>query len=523
MKLIIEDTPTGNAPPEVRVQEATEAELASVKSLLTFRDRQVEFLISRHKRNWRMKEESPERWQVQMDSLKEQLHRCILFDTNESGPCIPYTYVGLVQDIILAVPGTTVENTVRYPALNNVAWDKVPEHENRYYQDEAKAALINARHGAVQLPTGSGKSTVIRDIAHDIGLQTMVMSPSASIARQLYSDFTRHFGKRWVGLYGDGKKEVGKRFTIGIAASLTRVEPGSEAWEHFKRTLVFMADESHMCPADTLEKVCAGLMRSAPFRFFFSATQTRTDGSELLLKGITGPVVYDKSFKDLVDEGFLAKPHWKMVRVPSTHFYHSDDAMKMTQQHLYYSPSVLKKASTIINGVARQGQRVLVLVDEIEQFTRLLNMLTVEARFAHGGNLTAMSKQKLPKQYWKSDTTALVEAFDCGEFPVLIGTSCISMGTDIRSPETVVYLQGGTSAIQIPQAVGRGTRRGFAFPNSHRKSEFNFVDFAPVITNSHVNDAGDGKEAPYSLPFRHALARAKMYNNLYPGALSWIG
>ena len=38
---------------------------------------------------------------------------------------------------------------------------------------------------------------------------------------------------------------------------------------------------------------------------------------------------------------------------------------------------------------ALRGQRVLVLVDEMQQFTRLLSMLTVEARFAHGGGLFA--------------------------------------------------------------------------------------------------------------------------------------
>lgn len=519
MKLAIQDG-LGAFPYEVQILESSEAEWASLKSLLTFRDRQVEFLIARHKKNWRFKEAEPVKWQLEMDRLKDALHRCILF--HRDGTYDKYhTYAGLVEDIIQAIPGTTCENTVRYPVFNSVAWNKTPEFEPRYYQEEAKNALITARHAAVQLPTGSGKSTVIRDIAHDIGLQSLVMAPTASIARQLYTDFVRYFGKKWVGLYGDGKKELGKKFTIGIAASLTRVERGSPAWEHFSKTLVFMADESHMVPASTFEKVCAGLLASAPYRFFFSATQTRTDGAELLLKGITGPVVYNKSFKELVDEGFLAKPQWKMIRVPSTHFYHSDDALKMNQQHLYYSPFVLKKASTIINGMARQGHRVLVLVDEMEQFTKLLSLLTVEARFAHGG-VTSLNRKKLPEQYHKSDPTALVEAFDRGEFPVLVGTSCISMGTDIRSPETVVYLQGGQSPIQVAQAVGRGTRRNFLFHDGHRKAYFNFIDFAPVITNQHVDDSGNGEDKQMSIPFRHALARAKLYNQLYPGVLQWL-
>jgi superfamily II DNA or RNA helicase len=275
-----------------------------------------------------------------------------------------------------------------------------------------------------------------------------------------------------------------------------------------------------MAPAETFEKVCAGLARLAPYRFFLSATQTRTDGAELVLKGITGPVVYEKSFQELVDEGFLSRPHWKMIRVPSHGFYHSDDAMKMTQQHLYYAPEVLRAAATVINGTVRMGHRVLVLVDEMEQYTRLLSMLDVDSRFAHGG-VTKDNRKKLPEQYWKSDPSQLVRDFDRGEFPVLVGTSCISMGTDIRSPETVVYLQGGKSDIQVPQAVGRGTRRGFEFPNGRVKRDFNFIDFCPMVVNSHYSDTSADPESPRSIPFKHALARAKMYEKLYPGAMQW--
>lgn len=499
------------------VEDAGEEDLRSLRGLLTFRDRGVEFLIQRHKKNFRWKESDPEQWQAALDKLKVDLNRCILMERDGRY----WTYSGLAGDIILAIPSTTFESAVDAPEARGIAWAHVPEHEERYYQDEAKAALLTARHAAVQLPTGSGKSRIIAEVCHELGLQATIMAPTTSIARQLYNDFLYAFGKSKVGLYGDGKKEIGKLFTIGIAASLTRVEEGSEAYEFFSKSAVFFADESHMCPADTLEKVCTGLLAKAAYRFFMSATQTRTDGAELLLKGITGPVVYAKTLQELVDEGFLAKPRWKMVRVPTNHWFTSGDPMKMNQQHLLYSPFVLKKASLIINHLARQGQRILVLIDEMEQFAKLLPLLTVECRFAHGG-VTAKNRGKIPEQYWASDPSALVKAFDSGEFPVLIGTSCISMGTDVRTCETVVYLQGGISAVQVPQAVGRGTRRGYQYPDGHRKSEFNFIDFDVVITNDSFDDRGNGEDRPWSIVHRHAMARAKLYHKLYPGALQWL-
>jgi len=343
----------------------------------------------------------------------------------------------------------------------------------------------------------------------------------------LYRDFVYHFGKRKVGMFGDGKKEIGKLFTIGIAASLTRIEPNTKAADFFAKTEVFFADESHMVPATTLEKVCSELVVRTAWRFFFSATQKRTDGSEVVLKGVTGPIVYSKSFEDLVNEGYLAKPHWKMVRVESGDSYYSDDPLRMTQRHLLYSPGVLKKAGLIIDTMVKKGHRVLVLVEELGQFPKLLPYLHVgPVKFAHGAARSdAKMHSVLPEEYWSSDPTALVEAFDRGDFPVLVGTTCISLGTDIKSCETVVFLQGGVSPIAVPQAVGRGTRL-FTFDmgvNSpgRRKRNFNHVDFLPIIHNDHVNDS-DEREGRMSLPYRHALARSRIYESLYPGNLQWL-
>lgn len=497
--------------------DANEAELASLRSVLTFRDRGTEFLISRHKRNRQWHNSDPSAWQTALDKLQKDLYRCLLLEVDGK----PYTYAGLASSIVLAMPGTVVSNDVVYPEPNSIAWAKVPVHEPRYYQDEAKVALLAAKHGAIELATGSGKSRVVMELCHDLGHQAVIMAPTTSIARQLYTDFLRAFGKAKVGLYGDGKKELGKKFTIGIAASLTRVEEGTDAWNHFSKSIVCIVDESHTVAADTLERVCLGVLRTAPYRFFVSATQTRTDGGEVLLRGIIGQVVYEKTLEELVNEGFLAKPTWLMVKVPSTHHFHSSDALKMTQAHLLHSPLVLKKASLIIDFHAKAGRRVLVLIDEMLQFSKLLPLLTVEARLAHGG-VTAANKGKLPEAYWKSDPAELVAAFEAGEFPVLVGTGVIGCGTDIRSPEVVVYLQGGVSAIQIPQALGRGTRRGFVYPDGHAKTAFQFVDFCPVIQNDNVDDTGNGSDRPWSLPYRHALARAKLCNNLYPNSLKWI-
>ncbi len=321
------------------------------------------------------------------------------------------------------------------------------------------------------------------------------MAPSVSIAGQILDDFTTHFGSRYVGQFFDGKKKHDKLFTVCVAQSLTKVEKDSPAWNALSKAEVFIADESHLCPAKTLSEVCFGLVANAPYRFFFSGTQLRNDGLGILLDAITGKTVYRMSVQEGVDQGFLAKPIFRMVRMDSNIQFSSGDANENTRAHVYYNPQVNANAADIINRSVSLLQRpCLVLVDELEQFGHLLPLLRFEARYAHGG-ASGSVLDKVPVAHRKSDPKKLVEQFNRGEFPILVGTSCIATGTDIKAAKTIVYLRGGKSEIELRQSIGRGTR---IVPGKDDFVMFDFaIDNVPMLA-------------------KHALARKKIYNSVFP-------
>jgi superfamily II DNA or RNA helicase len=395
-------------------------------------------------------------------------------------------------------------------------WGFVLDKDHRYLTD---SFLVTHN-------TGLGKSRILLDLAHHLGLKTIIVAPSASILTQLIKDFSRYLGERYVGQYGDGKKKFDRLITIATFQSLTRLEPGDEAWEELSKCEVFMVDESHLCPAATLEKVCMGLARNAKYRFFVSATQVRGDGSGIVLKGIVGEIVYSMTVAEGVDQGFLAKPNFKMIRVVSDDPFESIDVTKMTRKHHYYNPKIIKTAADIANkAVAHLGHKVLIQVEEIAQFQHLLRHLEFDPRFAHGAAKSDPDlREKLPEKYWASDPAKLADQFNNEEFPILVGTSCISVGTDLRTPQTIINLMGGCSPIGIPQAVGRGTRR-HTFLDGSRKTSFNFVDFVPMLRTSSFDDrpeTSDEKASAHASPmYRHGLARAAMYDSLYPNVV-WL-
>jgi superfamily II DNA or RNA helicase len=89
----------------------------------------------------------------------------------------------------------------------------------------------------------------------------------------------------------------------------------------------------------------------------------------------------------------------------------------------------------------------------------------------------------------------LVKEFNEGKHPILVGTSCITTGTDIQTAGAIIYLQGGKSEIQVRQSVGRGTRKVAG------KVDCYFIDFD--VRNVEV-------------VHRHAEERAAIYRAIYP-------
>lgn len=474
---------------------------AQVEQFLTFTDKKIDFAYQKFKKagHWFLKAHTQEEYELQLAALKADRKKCILFE--DDGQL--WTYSGLAPTFEEEFGDTAVTEYV-LPEPELIPWAKIPKHEPRYYQLEAEDALIEAsRFGpaAVEIGTGLGKTFIIERILKRLALRAVVMSPSLNIAEQIYDEMVTLFGKSKVGFYGDGKKELGKIFTVAVAASLRNVEFGSKDWDFLSEAPVFIADESHMCPAETLQQVCFGLVAAAPYRFFFSGTQMRQDGLDLVLKGIVGKIVYRMSVQEGVDRGFLAKPRFRMcwvdsnVKDSSGNLKYHGDANKMTRMHMFYNPDINAKAAEIANKAVSVMERpTVILIDEYEQFQHLQPLLRYEARFAHGP-LDKKTKKLVPQQYWESDPKKLVDQFNRGDFPILVGTSCIAMGTDIQAVKMLLNLRGGMSEVEIRQAVGRTTR---LFPG---KEDCIYVDFG--VKNVDVLK-------------RHSLRRKEILQEIYP-------
>lgn len=461
MKLVIKE-PTKT----YIVGDLSTFELNLLKRELTYKNKATQFDVTRlEKQLFRYSGARRAVLQEEVDQLKAQIKVCLL-NQDETGTWFYSGLTSRVQKILKC----QVENQVFYPEPRTLLWKEIPEFKMYPYQEASVTKLLEARHAGVELCTGAGKSLALLHLTRELGLKTLIVTPSSSISEQLYKNFVKHLGKKYVGAFWGGKKESDKLIVIGNGQSVTRLESDSEDWLNLSKSQVVAFDESHTCPAVTFEKVCHGVVQNAPYRFFFSATQLRNDGQDLLLEGITGPMVHKLTANEAMNQGYLAKTFFKMIEVTSNLNFSSSDANEMTRKHLYYNPNVIEIAAKIANlAVETQKHQVLILIDELEQFCKIFPLLKFECRLAHGGT----GGDKLPEQFKKSDPNQLVKEFNECKYPILIGTSCISTGTDIKSVKTMIYIKGGKSRIEFFQSVGRCTR---LLPEIG-KTECNVVDF----------------------------------------------
>jgi superfamily II DNA or RNA helicase len=307
--------------------------------------------------------------------------------------------------------------------------------------------------------------------------------------------FQHYLGPSAIGMVGDGKKKFGKNFMICISDSLTNLEPGTKEYEEISQAQVLLADESHTIPAETLESVCHGVLRDIPYRFFLSGTQTRGDGTEKLLKAIIGKTVYKLSTEDAIKGGYICDHSFKILPVETSNpTFYSQDALEMKRVHFLNNINIAAFTAKLANAVAEsRNESTLVLIDELSQILMLAPFLKVPYALATSADdkLTIVSvilgvdKTKIKKamknkpdileklinsmsdeqkrmydQIKNSDPMDAVEKFNRGEVKVLIGTSCISTGTNIYPTHHTINWQGGTSEIRTKQgAVGRSVRR----------------------------------------------------------------
>ena len=338
----------------------------------------------------------------------------------------------------------------------------------RGYQQDAIAALASGRPGIMSvgsIATGGGKTVIAAGLAEPwLGAgadqHVLYLTPRVELVKQALATFGR-----FPALRGRVGSAVSSRVVVlttqtwrqrlksgGLPESL---EPGSH--------LLVIVDECHWAvKAPTGQLVLDAYM---PASHVVGLTATPVEEPS----GRT-EVVFEKSFADLVDDGFLARP--RVVDIRTGHTW--DPVVRRDR----YAPESLRQLGAervrndvIVNELLRgrtQGSygRALIFSCDIAHAVQLERMLA-----ERGVAARAVHSRLSPR-----DRAATISDFAAGRTSVLVNVELLTHGIDIPEIDAVFLARPTRSEVLCAQMVGRGSRK------TPGKTTFDVVVFNDNIT-----------------------------------------
>ena len=330
----------------------------------------------------------------------------------------------------------------------------------RPYQTEAVMAVQSAwtvhnlTRPAVVLPTGTGKSTVIAELAADArrrGARVILLAHRGELLDQMAASvgYVDPDGEP-VGVMDKDRKEperaiVAASFqTMTKAANLRAVGPRD----------VVLVDEAHHAPAKSYRGVLDELGSFGPrvLTCGFTATMVRAD--QEALGSIWEDVVYEKSLAWAIAEGYLVTPRGKTVVM--------DDLNKLAKIRNVagdYNQGKLEEVmaasvdSTVNAILTHAADRAMIVfatgVDHAEILAELLTERGISAMAVVGSH---------SREYRQ----AAYDQFTRGEIQALVTVQVLTEGADFPRCDAVVMGRPTRSQSLYSQMVGRALR---PYPN----------------------------------------------------------
>ena len=332
---------------------------------------------------------------------------------------------------------------------------KYTPRELRGYQLEAVAAVHEAwgsgtRRPAVVLPTGTGKSTVIAQIAVDArarGLRVAMLAHRGELLHQMADSVLAvdPHGPR-PGIVQAGLDESSEAIIAGSFQTLA----GAERRHRIGRRDIILCDEAHHLPAETYTGVVRDLGAFDPdsgvFTAGFTATMSRSDGG---LGGVWDEVVFERDIRWALENGFLVRPHGLTVVLPGL------DLSKIRTVAGDYANGELAEAmaasvESTVDAYVRYatGRSVIVFaagVDHADALAEALCFRGVRADAVLGSMDTAARED-------------VYRRFRDGTLEAMVTVQVLTEGADFPRCDAVVLARPTRSQVLHSQMVGRALR-----------------------------------------------------------------
>ena len=344
----------------------------------------------------------------------------------------------------------------------------------RDYQQKAADAAVNFLiqrgygGGLLVLPTGSGKSVVIADIARRIKSPLLIFCPSKEILEQNYGKMEK-VAKGCSTMYSASVGQ--KKISMITFATIGSVNNHPEDFDVFRHILV---DESHLVNAKG--GMYERFIHRRPDRRVIGLTATPyrlgrgVDGASILkFLTRTKPRIFQKllyycQISDLLSRGYLAELRYfdlsgqvsfdiNRVLTNSTGAEYDDESLQMEIERSGFAQDLFNWTMRVLHpksGTPRSG--VLVFTRFVRESEILVQKL------AEKGIKAAIVTGETPKR----EREKIIKAFKSGDIQVVSNAQTMTTGFDYPELDTIIMARPTKSLSLWYQCVGRAIR---PYPN----------------------------------------------------------
>lgn len=332
------------------------------------------------------------------------------------------------------------------------------EYKLRDYQQAASDAAINffskkrsKKNGIIVLPTGSGKSLVIADIAHRLDAPVLIFQPSKEILEQNYLKMCS-YNVLGVSIFSAsaGQKEISKITFATIGSVINCID-------RFRVFRYVIIDECHLVNSqagmyhDFIEALSCKVigLTATPYRL-------HTDALGTILKFLTRTrprvfheVIYHVQVRTLKERGYLADLQYfnlnvidqSKLRLNST----GNDFTDLSVRRYYRETNFNDTLEGYVRRLLVKRSSILVFTRFVEEAQNLVKAF---------GERAAVVEATMRKK----DREKVLSDFRAGRINVVANVGVLTTGFDYPELDTVVIARPTMSLSLWYQMVGRAIR-----------------------------------------------------------------
>jgi len=376
-------------------------------------------------------------------------------------------------EVIGRLGGAGFEWQDEVPGWRQVRWPRVALPTLRAEQAEAVAAWRTARRGCVVMPTGTGKTEVALSVMAETAVSTLVVAPVRDLMYQWHRRILERLGYD-AGVIGDNAFRV-------RPVSVTTYDSACIHMEKLgNRFGLIVFDECHHLPGPVRRD--AALMSAAPYRLGLTATLQRSDGREVDLDMLIGPVAYTMPIaaakgRTLAD--------YEVVRIPV--YLSPEEQQRYGQLARTVRQYVAERRKTdpeygwedlcAETGKTPEARRAMKAYHEKksieeraeEKFRVLEDLFRLYAGepclVFVGSNAMARDISRrflipcLLSHCGKKERLDVLRGLEDGTYPALVANRVLDEGVDLPEVKVAVVLGGTSSSRQAKQRLGRILRK----------------------------------------------------------------